>query len=118
MAAPSRSVFPVNTDTYPGEATTMDARTVRLTGLTAVLALSVAPLAGCRGEAAQPGGASATAARTVSVADPRNALLKAVPDDAAGAYHFVIKGGTQPLSGVLDSAGKAATLDITQSEPD
>ncbi|MGX6602281.1 hypothetical protein ACWKSP_09135 [Micromonosporaceae bacterium Da 78-11] len=92
----------------------MITRTARLTGFAAALTVSAAALTGC-GAAAEP---SADSAATVSVATPRDSLLKAVPDAAAGAHHFVIKGGTQPVTGVVDPANKVATLEVSQAEPE
>jgi hypothetical protein len=96
----------------------MNSRTGRLTGFAIALSASAVALAGCGPDSDTPAATPGSATASVSVATPRDALLKAVPDDQAGAYHFTVKGGTQPVTGVMDSARKAATIEVSQSEPD
>jgi hypothetical protein len=52
------------------------------------------------------------------VATPRDTLLTAVPDTKVGAYKFDIKGGSTPMSGVLDAPKKTIELKVVQKEPD
>ena len=87
------------------------------TGLAVVLTLSAVALAGCGNPTGNPTGTTTATKTAVSVATPRDALLEAVPDDQAETYRYVIKGGTQPLSGLINSAKKVIALDITQTEP-
>jgi hypothetical protein len=91
----------------------MTARKAYLTGFTAVLSLTLAA-GGCD----LAGGKAAEETPKVSVATPRDALLKAVPDTKVGAYRFDIKGGTTPMSGVLDAPKKAVEIKIVEKEPD
>ena len=75
----------------------MTARTARITGLSALLTLSIA-LAGCDvgGDTDKPAPLS-----------PRDALLKAVPATGTAAYKFEVKQPNQTLSGTYDSSQKA-----------
>jgi hypothetical protein len=85
------------------------------TPLVTLLAASVVVLSGCAdaaGEAATGGGQTPAA-----VASPRDDLLKAIPDETVGAYHFIITGGSTPMSGVLDAPKKTARIEVSQSEP-
>ncbi|MBB2948032.1 hypothetical protein FB565_007803 [Actinoplanes lutulentus] len=45
-------------------------------------------------------------------------LLDAVPDESSPAFHYTVKGGVSPFSGVIDPAGKALTAEIAQKVPD
>lgn len=91
----------------------MNARIARLTGLGAAFTVSAAALAGCG-----PAKSAGDDPPVVSVATPHDALLKAVPDASVGPYRFAIKGGSQPMSGVLDAPKKAVRLELSQHEPD
>src|SRR4051794_17875203 len=84
----------------------MNARTARITGLSAALTLSVA-LTGC----GILDDASSKDTK-VSVATPRDALLQAVPDDKAGAYAFDIKQNAVTMNGVLDPVKKAYDIKV------
>jgi hypothetical protein len=90
----------------------MNTRTARSLVLGTALVVSVATVAACG-----PGEPAKDAPPSV-VATPRDALLQAVPDASVGAYRFTIKGGTQPMSGVLDATEKTVRLDVSQHEPD
>jgi hypothetical protein len=95
----------------------MTARLARLAGLGAALTLSLATVAGCdsAGPTSDPGTAAADSPSAVA---PRDALLNAVPDESTGAYHFAIKGGPTPMSGVLDAPKKTIRMEISQHEAD
>jgi hypothetical protein len=95
----------------------MTARLARLAGLGTALALSLATVAGCdsAGSTSDLGAAAGSSPAAVA---PRDALLNAVPDDSVGAYHFAIKGGSTPMSGVLDAPRKTIRLEISQHEAD
>src|SRR5690349_24372836 len=98
----------------------MTARKAHLTGSTAVLCLTLAAAGGCdlAGKpAAEPGKPTAGQSPKVSVATPRDALLKAVPDTKEGAYRFDIKGGSTPMSGVLDATKKTVEIKVAEKEP-
>jgi hypothetical protein len=45
-------------------------------------------------------------------------LLAAVPDTSTPAFHYAVKGGLNPFSGVIDPAGEAMTVEIAQKVPD
>jgi hypothetical protein len=92
----------------------MTARKAYLPGLIAALSLTLVAVSGCGPTKKTAGGQSPT----VSVATPRDALLKAVPDTKVGAYRFDIKGGETPMSGVLDAPKKTVQIKIVQKEPD
>jgi hypothetical protein len=119
MAATARKLRCVATEAAhrgpPRKTTTMTVRKAHLTGLATALTLSLATVtvAGCAGA----GGDGEAAAAPTTPAAPRDVLLKAVPDATVGAYRFVIKGGTTPLSGVLDAPKKAVEIKAVQSEP-
>jgi hypothetical protein len=89
----------------------MTVRKAHLTGFATALTLSF--VAGCGGAGTAGGAAEAPA----TPAAPRDVLLKAVPDETVGAYRFVIKGSTTPMSGVLDAPKKAIEIKVVQSEP-
>jgi len=95
----------------------MTARLARLAGLGTALTLSLVTVAGC-----DPAGSTSDtgtpAAESPSAVAPRDALLNAVPDESVGAYHFAIKGGSTPMSGVLDAPKKAIRLEVSQHEAD
>jgi len=91
----------------------MTARKAYLTGSTAVLSLTIATAGGC-GLATKP---AADQTPKAVAATPREALLKAVPDNRVGAYRFDIKGGTTPMSGVLDAPKKTVEIKIVEKEP-
>jgi hypothetical protein len=95
----------------------MTARLARLAGLGAALTLSLVTVAGCdpAGSTSDPG---ARATDSPAAVAPRDALLNAVPDASVGAYHFAIKGGSTPMSGVLDAPKKTIRLEISQHEAD
>ncbi len=85
----------------------MTARKAHLAGIAALLALS---LTGC--------GVANDVADAVAPAEPRDVLLKAVPGENVTAYHFDVKGGVTPMSGVLDATKNAVEVRFVQSEPD
>jgi hypothetical protein len=93
----------------------MTARLARLAGLGTALTVSLVTAAGCdpAGSTSDQGAATAD---SPSVVAPRDALLNAVPDESTGAYHFAIKGGSTPMSGVLDAPKKTIRLEISQHE--
>jgi hypothetical protein len=92
----------------------MNVRRVRLAGLGALLAVSVAATGGCGvADAAQESPASPSATPLA----PRDALLNALPDAGTGSLRFTVKGGSQPMSGVLDAARHSYRFDISQREP-
>lgn len=73
--------------------------------------MSVAAAGGCGvADAVQEPPAAATAS-------PRDALLNALPDADTGSFHFTVKGGSQPMSGVLDAARRSYRVDTSQREP-
>jgi hypothetical protein len=84
----------------------------RMACLTGALAASLAAMAGCGGTGPAREQASAPAAT------PRDALLAAVPAASVGAYHFTIKGGTQPMTGVLDAPHKTLRIQVRQHDAD
>lgn len=102
----------------------MTARTTRLAGLAAVLALS---LTGCGVVAADHPEASPTTS-SAAPANPRDALLDGIPDERADAFRYEIKGGESTDPGYAEdlvraSAGLkrtgpghfAGTTDLTRS---
>jgi len=95
----------------------MTARLARLAGFGTALTLTLVNVAGCdsAGSTSHPGSAAADSPSAVA---PRDALLNAVPDESIGAYHFAIKGGSTPVSGVLDAPKKTIRLEISQHEAD
>jgi hypothetical protein len=93
---------------------TMTARKAHLAGLAAILALSTA---GC-GALKDAADAPVAAPASTKPADPKIVLIDAVPGDNDGAYHFDVKGGDLPTSGVLDAPKKALEVKIAQTEPD
>ena len=95
----------------------MTPRLARLAGLGAAFALSLVTVAGCESAGSIPDTGAAGAGSPSPVA-PRDALLSAVPDETVGAYHFAIKGGSTPMSGILDAPKKTIRLEISQHETD
>ncbi|KUL30526.1 hypothetical protein [Actinoplanes awajinensis] len=81
--------------------------TVLTKRLAAVAAIGI--LAGC---------GQATEAEQPTPPTPAETLKKAVPAASAEPFHYVIKGGTQGLSGVVDTAGKAMTTEISEKIPE
>jgi hypothetical protein len=65
------------------------------------------------GEQAAP--AATKPSEPVSVADT---LAKGVPTASTPVFRYAIKGGVQPLSGVLDAPNKSLTSDAVQKIPD
>ncbi|MEU8237538.1 hypothetical protein AB0C07_04765 [Actinoplanes missouriensis] len=63
------------------------------------------------------GADSATTAQSPAPT-PSETILNALPDTSTPAYHYTIKGGTQPFSGVIDPAAKALTAEISEKVPD
>ncbi|AGL14883.1 hypothetical protein [Actinoplanes sp. N902-109] len=78
----------------------------------ALLGLTVVALGGC-GAADQLKDAAASPPPT-----PQEQLLNALPGPATGAFHFALKGGEQPMEGVLDATKKSYRIDISQKDPD
>lgn len=90
----------------------MNVRKVRLAGLGALLVLGVVTAGGC-------GVADAVKeAASPPPAGPEDRLLKALPDFATGPFHFTVKGGTQPVTGVLDASKKSYRLEVSEKDPD
>jgi hypothetical protein len=114
LAATRASLLGVNPDT-PERRTTMTARLARLAGLGTALTVFLVTAAGCDPAGSTSDHGAATADSPSAVA-PRDALLNAVPDESTGAYHFAIKGGSTPMSGVLDAPKKTIRLEISQHE--
>jgi hypothetical protein len=81
--------------------------TKRLAAVAALLTL-----AGCGGlaDAASDAGTPA--------ATPAETLTKGVPTSSAEVFHYAIKGGVQPLAGVVDGGHKAVTTEISEKIPD
>jgi hypothetical protein len=86
---------------------TMTASKAHFAGIAALLTLS---LTGC--------GVASDVAASVAPAEPRDVLLEAVPDEEVAAYHFDVKGGVTPMSGVQDATKHAVQVKFVQSEPD
>lgn len=81
----------------------MTVQTKRVAALAALLFL-----AGC-GDVAEAEAPAATPAET---------LTKGVPTTSAGVFHYVIKGGVQPLSGTIDAEHKAVVTEMSEKIPD
>ncbi|MEV4706487.1 hypothetical protein [Actinoplanes sp. NPDC049316] len=90
----------------------MNIRRMRLAAPGALLALGVAVMGGCGVADAVHDAASSTPAT------PEDKLLDALPDFSTGPFHFTVKGGTQPMTGVLDAAKKSYRIDVSQKDPD
>ena len=88
----------------------MNVRKVRLAGLGALLAVGAVTAGGC-GVADTVREAASPPPKT-----PEDRLLEALPDFATGPFHFTVKGGTEPVSGVLDAAKKSYRLDFSQKD--
>jgi hypothetical protein len=90
----------------------MNVRKVRLAGLGALLAVGVVTAGGC--------GVADAAREAVSPAPagPRERLLEALPDTGTGAFRFIVKGGTQPMTGVLDASKKSYRLEVDEKDAD
>jgi hypothetical protein len=91
---------------------TMNIPKVRLAGLGALLAIGVGAAGGC-GVADAVHDAASTAP-----AGPEDRLMDALPDFSTGPFHFTVKGGTQPMTGVLDASKKSYRIDVSQKDPD
>ncbi|WP_067496893.1 hypothetical protein [Actinoplanes sp. TFC3] len=78
----------------------------------ALLALFVLAAGGC--------GVAEQVKQTASQppATPKEELLTALPGPATGAFHFALKGGEQPMQGVLDATKKSYRIDISQKDAD
>lgn len=81
-------------------------------GLGIVLALTALAASGC--------GAAQTVEEAAAVEEvtPASELQQAVPGEDSAAYHFVVKGGTQPMEGVIDAASEALRIEIAEKDPD
>jgi len=96
----------------------MNVRRVRLAGLGVLLAVSMASAGGCGGADAGSEAASAPASSgSAAPLGPRETLLKALPDASTGSFRFTVRGGTEPMSGVLDAAKHSYRFDVSQHEP-
>jgi hypothetical protein len=62
----------------------------------------------------ETGGAAKETVEKVSVA---TTLAKGLPTPNSPVFHYAIKGGSQPLSGVLDAQNKTITADVTAKIP-
>ncbi|BCJ51734.1 hypothetical protein Asp14428_32090 [Actinoplanes sp. NBRC 14428] len=89
----------------------MNVRMARPAG--ALLALGVLAAAGCGAT-----GAGDRAPGKPAPAGPKEQLLGALPDRHTGAFHFRVRGGTQPMQGVLDAGKKAFRIDVSEKDPD
>jgi hypothetical protein len=58
-----------------------------------------------------------TEAEQPAVATPAETLTKGVPTASAEAFHYAIRGGSQPLSGIVDAGRKTITTDISEKIP-
>jgi hypothetical protein len=85
----------------------MTTRKAHLAGIAALLTLS---LTGCD--------VATDVAEPVAPPEPRDVLLKAVPDEKVAAYQFDVQGSVMPMSGVLDATKDAVEVRFVQSEPD
>ncbi|MCW3812855.1 hypothetical protein ONA91_00085 [Micromonospora sp. DR5-3] len=95
---------------------TGSAGTVRRTlGTVAAMLAATTLLGGCgpKNDAA-PGNGSATS----PTANPKQALLDAVPDEAAGAFRFTGKDASSDLSGRIDPASKAMEMNMAMPPED
>ncbi|MEU4694186.1 hypothetical protein [Actinoplanes sp. NPDC023714] len=74
-------------------------------------------LTGCAAEKSDEKAAPAPS-QTEKTKTVSETLLDAVPDAASPAFHYAVKGGLNPFSGVIDPEGRAMTAVITQKIPD
>jgi len=92
----------------------MNIRRVRLAGLGVLLAVSVTVAGGCGG--ADPGSEVLESPSSAPLG-PWNTLVKALPDASTGSFRFTVRGGGQPMSGVLDAAKHSYRFDVSEREP-
>ncbi|WP_430783048.1 hypothetical protein [Actinoplanes sp. G11-F43] len=87
----------------------MNVFTERLVGSSALL-ITTTLLAACGvGEAVKDVAGEVSAATT---------LTKALPNAGTPVFHYRIKGGVQPLAGVVDAPNKSMTTEINEKIPD
>ncbi|UQU63697.1 hypothetical protein COUCH_32655 [Couchioplanes caeruleus] len=87
----------------------MNVRKVRLAGFGALLALGAVSMGGC---------GVADTVEEAAPATPEDTLMDALPDFSTGPFHFTVKGGTQPMTGVLDAGRKSYRIDVSQKDPE
>jgi hypothetical protein len=93
----------------------MNVRNVRLAGSVALLAAAVGAGGAC---GVVDAARDAAGPSSPAPLEPRDTLLNAVPDGESGSFRFAVKGGDQPMTGVMDAAGKSYTFGISQRDPD
>ncbi|WP_203842290.1 hypothetical protein [Winogradskya humida] len=82
-------------------------------GVGAVVALGILATGGCGAvQAAKDEVAEAV------VPTPKEKLVDSLPDSGAGPFHFAMKGGEQPMDGVLDASKKSYQLGFSNTDPD
>jgi hypothetical protein len=73
---------------------------------TGALLIGVAGLSAC--------GVAETVEETVAEVSATTTLIKGVPTGSSPVFHYTIKGGVSPFSGVVDAPGKGFTSDFVQ----
>ncbi|MFG2055660.1 hypothetical protein ACGFI9_16700 [Micromonospora sp. NPDC048930] len=92
--------------------------TVRRTlGTVAAVLAATTLLAGC-GPKSEQAAAPGTGSAANPSADPKRALLAAVPDEDAGTFRFTGKDASSSLSGRIDPAAKAMELHLAMPPED
>ncbi len=89
----------------------------RTLGTAAAVLAATTLLAGC-GPKSDPAAAPGTGSAASPTADPKQALLAAVPDEGAGAFRFTGKDASSTLGGRIDPASKAMELHMAMPPED
>jgi hypothetical protein len=95
------------------------ARSTYAASFATIFAVSAFALTGCGATADDLANTTAPAAGAASAAaEPREVLLKAVPGAETAAYTFKVKGGTNPMTGIVDTPHQALEMTYVESDKD
>jgi hypothetical protein len=92
----------------------MNVAEIRLAGLAALLAVSVAATGGC---GVADAGKESAAPASAKPLQPRDALLASLPDASTGSFRFTIEGGEAPSSGEIDASRQSYRVGFRYREP-
>lgn len=92
----------------------MNIRRVRPAGLGVLLAVCVTAAGGCGGADA---GSEPMESPSRAPLGPWHTLFEALPDASTGSFRFTVRGGTQPMAGVLDAARHSYRFGVSEHDP-
>jgi hypothetical protein len=92
----------------------MNGAEVRRAGLGVLLAVGIAVAGGCGvADAVKDAGAPAS----TRPLEPRDALLKSLPDASTGSFAFAVEGGEAPTAGEIDAGKQSYRVGFRYREP-